>query len=173
MSGMINPAWIQRYNEQPNPTNIIQSWDLGRKSVCTIWQSNKKQHSIVSMAYCNESMEVDKHIIEVAGNWIPSAILIEECAQGNKVLQELRLTTSLPLIATRPRNSSIERFARIVPYFETGQIYLPKKAPWLADYECELFNFPEGRGDKMASTTSQYLNWIKDKETAPMRIRRF
>lgn len=173
MNEMISPAWIQRYNEQPDPTNIIQSWDLGKKSVCTIWQRDKKRHSIVSVAYCNELMEVDKYIIEVAGNWIPSAILIEECVQGNKVLQQLRRATNLPLIATRPRNSSIERFARITAYFEAGQIYLPEKASWLADYECELFTFPEGRGDKMISTTSQYLNWIKDKETAPMRIRRF
>ena len=29
--------------------------------------------------------------------------------------------------------------------FEAGQVYLPTRAPWLADLEAELFSFPGSR----------------------------
>jgi phage terminase large subunit-like protein len=54
--------------------------------------------------------------------------------------------------------------------FEAGQVFLPERAPWLADLEAELFAFPGGRHDDQCDSVSQALS-----ETAvrfPMRISR-
>src|SRR5260221_13824720 len=45
---------------------------------------------------------------------------------------------------------------------ENGFVYLPKNAPWLADYLHELMMFPKGKHDDQVDSTSQalqYLNW--------------
>ena len=41
--------------------------------------------------------------------------------------------------------------------FESGQVFHPYEAPWLADYEAELFVFPNGRHDDQVDSISQAL----------------
>src|SRR5215218_10122994 len=41
--------------------------------------------------------------------------------------------------------------------FESGQVFFPKEAPWLADLEAELFAFPSGRHDDQVDSISQAL----------------
>ena len=41
--------------------------------------------------------------------------------------------------------------------FESGQVFFPKEAPWLADLEAELFAFPNGRHDDQVDSISQAL----------------
>ena len=43
---------------------------------------------------------------------------------------------------------------------ESGQVFLPRKAPWLEDLRLELLQFPYGRHDDQADSISQFLNWI-------------
>lgn len=42
--------------------------------------------------------------------------------------------------------------------FETGQVFLPERAPWLADFETELFAFPGSRHDDQCDSVSQALS---------------
>jgi hypothetical protein len=41
--------------------------------------------------------------------------------------------------------------------FESGQVFFPNRAPWLADLEAELFAFPIGRHDDQVDSISQAL----------------
>ena len=41
--------------------------------------------------------------------------------------------------------------------FGAGQVYLPERAPWLAEFEAELFAFPNGKHDDQVDTVSQVL----------------
>jgi hypothetical protein len=41
--------------------------------------------------------------------------------------------------------------------FESGSVFLPKQAPWLHDYEAELFAFPNVRFDDQVDSTFQAL----------------
>ena len=41
--------------------------------------------------------------------------------------------------------------------FEAGEVLLPKRAPWLADLESELFAFPGSRHDDQCDSISQAL----------------
>ena len=44
--------------------------------------------------------------------------------------------------------------------FEAGNILLPKKAPWLADFETELLAFPNGRYDDQVDALLLFLDWF-------------
>jgi len=41
--------------------------------------------------------------------------------------------------------------------FEAGLVHLPENAPWLADFEAELFAFPGSRYDDQIDSVSQAL----------------
>ena len=40
---------------------------------------------------------------------------------------------------------------------EAGQVLLPRRAPWLAEFEAELFAFPAARHDDQCDSVSQAL----------------
>jgi hypothetical protein len=42
--------------------------------------------------------------------------------------------------------------------FEAGQVFLPERASWLADFETELFAFPGSRNDDQCDSVSQALS---------------
>jgi len=41
--------------------------------------------------------------------------------------------------------------------FEAGHVLLPRRAPWLADFEAELFAFPGARHDDQCDSVSQAI----------------
>jgi len=43
-------------------------------------------------------------------------------------------------------------------------VALPKVAPWLAAFETELMEFPNGAHDDQVDALAQYLNWVRDKQ---------
>ena len=42
---------------------------------------------------------------------------------------------------------------------EAGRVYLPVRAPWLADFEAEVLAFPSGKHDDQVDSMSQFLTW--------------
>jgi predicted phage terminase large subunit-like protein len=46
---------------------------------------------------------------------------------------------------------------------ENGFVYLPEKAEWLAEYLHELKTFPNGKHDDQVDSTSQALQWVKQR----------
>jgi len=44
---------------------------------------------------------------------------------------------------------------------ESGFVYLPETAPWLAEYLHEMTVFPKGKHDDQVDSTAQFLDWFK------------
>ena len=59
------------------------------------------------------------------------------------------------------------RLNSITNIIENGLVFLPEKAAWLAEYLHELMTFPNGKYDDQADSTSQALDWIKDRRSEP------
>ena len=57
----------------------------------------------------------------------------------------------------KPKHDKKIRMAIQSAKFESGQVFFPKEAPWLADLEAELFAFPSGRHDDQVDSISQAL----------------
>jgi phage terminase large subunit-like protein len=57
-----------------------------------------------------------------------------------------------------PIGDKVSRMAVATAKLEAGQVYLPSRAPWLADLEAELFAFPGSRHDDQCDSISQALD---------------
>jgi predicted phage terminase large subunit-like protein len=53
--------------------------------------------------------------------------------------------------------------------FESGQVFLPKEAPWLATFEAELFAFPGSKHDDQVDSVSQALGYQGSSYDSSMR----
>ena len=103
-----------------------------------------------------------QRVLTLAQQWRPHAVLIEDKASGSTLLQDLRVSSQLPVLAFEPGQRSKEvRWQAVTPLLEAGRVKLPQQADWLPDYEAELLHFPQGAHDDAVDSTSQYLNWVR------------
>lgn len=179
-SGMIKQEWLKRYQGVPdNLSNITQSWDTAISvnntsdfSVCTTWTKIENRFYLLDVYRAKlEYLNLKKQFFSLAQRWNPHAILIEEKASGQQLIQEFKVSSDLPIISIIPRNDKLTRFNQIVPLIESGRIFLPHHAIWLSDFEYEMLMFPDAHHDDQVDSVVQYLQWIKTRNSGGMRIR--
>ncbi len=66
-----------------------------------------------------------------------------------------------------PDGDKIMRLHAQTATIENGFVWLPREAPWLAEYLRELTLFPAGRHDDQVDSTAQALAWIRSRPRAP------
>ena len=99
-------------------------------------------------------------VASLAEQWRPHAILIEDKSSGQSLIQEMRGRFTQPVIAIEPAGSKLDRLVAVSSLFEGGLVHLPEHAPWLIDYESELFGYPLTTHDDQIDSTSQALAWM-------------
>jgi predicted phage terminase large subunit-like protein len=159
---------------------IIQSWDTAIKSgkqhdasVCLTFRFRGGIHYLLDAAVLRlEYPDLKRAVSRLAACFSPDAILIEDKASGQSILQDVRREGVLPLIAIQPKNDKITRVARITPMLEAGLVALPHVAPWLAAFESELIGFPNAAHDDQVDALSQYLSWVRDSAAFKPTLRR-
>ena len=62
------------------------------------------------------------------------------------------------IIAVRPDRDKVSRMAVASAKSDAGQVFLPERASWLADFETELFAFPGSRNYDQCDSVSQALS---------------
>lgn len=184
--GLVKLAWFQRYTAAPaNPLRILQSWDTGLKaaeandpSVCTTWAETPTGCYLLDVFRQRlEYPDLKRTVQSLAARWSPSLVIIEDKASGQSLLQDLRVSTSIPLLPVEPKGDKVVRLMAVSAMIEGGRVFLPEVAPWLTDYETELAVFPNAAHDDQVDSTSQallymttgggWLNWI-EQEAAEM-----
>lgn len=179
---MIKRSWFdgKRYNARPsNPIKVVQSWDTANKaaalndpSVCSTWIETEVGYYLVDVLVLKGEYPVikraviNKYIQFQEMGLTPSAVLIEDKSSGQSIIQELRSGTTpiIPVIAINPCSDKITRMSIASDLIEAGRVWLPESAPWLIDYEEELFSFPRAKHDDQVDSTSQFLNWVVSKK---------
>jgi len=179
---MVRPWWLVRYEKAPLAfERVVQSWDTAIKSgeqhdasVClTFGELEGRSYLVDACCARVEYPELRRLFMHLASRWQPQAILIEDRASGQQLLQDMRREGTLPLIPCQSRHDKITRFAAISAMIEAGRLLLPVQASWLADFEAELFSFPAGRHDDHVDALTQYLDWVRCRNWQYMRIRGF
>lgn len=178
--GMIKREWLKYYGAKPEGGFIAQSWDTAIKSKSasdytagvTILTVESGYHVLDVVREKVEYPEMRRLVLAQAEKWRPEAILIEDKASGQSLLQELRRETALPVIPCRPKEDKITRLAAVSPLIEAGKLLLSSGASWLGEFEAELLSFPAGSHDDMVDALSQALAYFKEKRPAAMRMRR-
>jgi predicted phage terminase large subunit-like protein len=78
------------------------------------------------------------------------------------MIQEMQanLVTGVPIPkGVQPEGDKLVRMEAQAARFESGQIHLPKEAPWLDEFLRELLAFPASRHDDQIDSVSLFLNW--------------
>jgi predicted phage terminase large subunit-like protein len=179
--GIVDLAWFKRYGAAPAaPLRIVQSWDTAFKggalndpSVCGTWAETETGFYLLHVARRRlEYPALKRAAMSLAALWSPDAILIEDKASGQSLIQDLRSQTRLPVIALRPEADKLTRMSTASPAIEAGRVFLPETADWLDDYEAEMAIFPNGAHDDQVDITSQFLRWATARRRAAPRMRR-
>ena len=89
----------------------------------------------------------------------PVRVLIEDRASGQSLLQDLKVSTRIPVIAISPDANKQIRMDSASPMIEAGRVWLPDRAAWLVNYETQIARFPLWREDDLVDSTSQFLRW--------------
>ena len=165
---LIQRAWPKRYDTPPAEfLRVVQSWDTAYKdkdindpSVCTTW--GETRHGWYLLDVFRQRMQypdLKRMVASLYKKWQPSAVLIEDKASGQSLIQELRADTRVPVVAIEPAGSKLDRLIAVSPRFEAGQVYFPNYAPWLPDFESEIFGYPLVTHDDQVDSVSQFISW--------------
>jgi predicted phage terminase large subunit-like protein len=176
---LIKAEWIKKYKQAPeNYNNIIHSWDMACKpgikndySVCTIWGELDGIYYLLNVFKERLSYpDLKKEVLSLSHKWQPDIILIEDKASGTSIIQDLEKEKNLPIIAVKVLNNKQDRFMAITTFFEAGKIIIPESCDWVSSYEREILNFPFVANDDQADSTSQFLNYVRQRKANSMRI---
>jgi predicted phage terminase large subunit-like protein len=156
-------------------SRIVQSWDTAFKrgtendfSVCTTWGAGENGYYLLHVWRGRvEFPELKRVLASLAEQWKPNAILVEDRASGQSLIQELKQFTALPILPVKVDSDKQTRAQAVTPLMEAGKIFLPESAPWVNDFIEEMACFPHGMHDDVVDATTQALNYLREEPQLP------
>jgi predicted phage terminase large subunit-like protein len=100
----------------------------------------------------------------------PNVVLIEDKASGQSLIQELQKESRLPIKAIKVDRDKVSRANAITPLIESGRVYLPQAAAWLADFLDEISSFPAAAHDDMVDAFTQALGFVRRPLASKLRL---
>ncbi len=156
-------------------SRTVQSWDTAFKkgaendfSVCTTWGVAENGHYLLHLWRGRvEFPELKRALASLAEQWKPDAILVEDRASGQSLIQELKLGTSLPVLPIKADSDKLARAQAVTPLIEAGKVFLLESASWLSDFLDEMAAFPNAVHDDIVDSTTQALNYLRKQSVSP------
>ena len=181
---IIKANWLMTYDELPPAENIkyrLQSWDTAVKtkemndhSVCTSWVVDRQDRCYLVDVFRKklEYPDLKRAIVETAKHFRPHKILIEDKASGSSLIQDLKREGLTKVEAYQPPagQDKIMRLNTLTHIFESGKVFLPKQAPWLADYRLELLGCPGAKHDDQVDSTTQALDFFYNHHATSLNV---
>ena len=171
---IIKPEWFRHYGPEELPgyfSNRIQSWDTASKSaesndfsVCTTWGVLDDNYYLLDVFRKRlEYPDLRRAVKEQYLKHSPNAVVMEDKGSGIALLQDLRSDGifCLKAICPPPGNDKVMRLMAQSAVFENGRVWLPKDAPWRAEYVRELTSFPGTKHDDQVDSTTQALQYLR------------
>jgi predicted phage terminase large subunit-like protein len=90
---------------------------------------------------------------KLADEWQPDQIGIEAVAFQLAIVQEAR-RDGLPVVELKPDRDKVSRALTAAARLEGGNVWWPKGARWLDEWESELLLFPNARHDDQVDALS-------------------
>lgn len=169
--------WLRYYRATPAFKRLIQSWDTAFKekqtsdySVCQLWGEADNGYYLVDQWRARaEFPELVAAFKAVYARDHPQAVLVEDAASGQSLIQAIKKETAIPVLPVKVDRDKVARANAVTPLFESGRVFLPESASWLMDYVEELASFPAGAHDDQVDTTTQALLYLTGRSpTAPV-----
>lgn len=168
--GIFKRQWWAYYDSPPeNPRRIILSLDTAFKtgetsdySVIEVWAETTTGYYLLHVWRQRADFPtLCRATQELASQWRANAVLIEDAASGQSLVQALTATSALPVIPVRPYGNKEARASAISPYVESGKVFLPRWAGWLGNFLDEVSSFPSAPHDDLVDSLSQFLGWVR------------
>ena len=172
---ILKRQWWQFYDERPRLLQrIVQSWDTAfdKKTssdytVCGTWAEGDRGFYLLDVWRSRvEFPELKRAFVALFNEWLPYAVLIENKASGQSLIQEANRGSTIPVIAVEAIKSKEIRAHLVTPLLESGRVWLPANATWLRDYLDECEAFPSGVHDDQVDMTTQALIWLREHPVA-------
>jgi predicted phage terminase large subunit-like protein len=168
--GIFKTAWWQWYRPDAAPKfrRVVQSWDTAFKtkeandySVCTTWGETDTGFYLLDIWKDKQEFpDLKRTIVSLAAKWRPNAILIEDKASGQSLIQDLRRETRLAIIPITPTRDKVARANLVTPIIESGRVYLPEGHPESAALVHSASQFPNGAHDDDVDSVTQALTYM-------------
>ncbi|MBU8921374.1 MAG: phage terminase large subunit [Bacteroidales bacterium] len=166
---IIKRDWWQYYKERPEFIRIIHSWDTAFKdkqqndySVCTVWGETQTGYYLLDVWRGKvEFPELKRTVIALFERDKPTAVIVEDKASGQSLIQELERETKIPVLPVKVDSNKVARANAVTPTIEAGRVFIPKSAPWQFDYIEELSAFPNAEHDDQVDSTTQALSFMR------------
>ncbi len=166
---IIKREWWKFYRERPKFLRIVQSWDTAFKTenwndytVCTTWGETDTGWYLLDVWRVKvEFPELKRAVVALYERDLPDAVIVEDKASGQSLIQELIRETKIPVLAIKVDRDKIARANLVTPTIESGRVYLPEQAEWLHGFIEELSNFPNGSYNDQVDSTTQALSWMR------------
>lgn len=172
---LVQREWFRFYDRAPERQvgdAVIQSWDTASKgqatsdySVCVTALVRRREVYILDVFRDRLKFpDLVKKSIELARRYDATNLLIEDTASGTQLLDVLKdsLPAGVPRpIRIQPKGDKESRMSGASNRIVSGEVLLPKDAPWLASFLDEVLSFPGGRFDDQVDAFAQLLNWRK------------
>ena len=163
--------------ELPNFTMCTQSWDTAIKdkesnsyTVCTTWGHSEQGYFLMDVWRKHvEFPEMMAAMGDLAAEWKPDAILIEDKASGQSAIQELQ-RGNLPVIAIKVDTDKTARARAASPTAESGKVWIPRDKVWAATFIDECCTFPKGEFNDQVDSMTQFINWSRAADTPLMAM---
>jgi len=182
--GLIKTAWFKSYDPDALPRNakgeltmsrVIQIWDTAHKekqqndrSAClTLAQTRIPTRYYVLDLFVGRLAFPDLTRAATAqyDKWNPDRVIIEDKSSGISLIQQLRRDTHVPLRAIPAVDDKVTRANTVTGIIEAGQVFIPERAPWLADFLKEIGDFPTGAHDDIVDVLVHGLRFLKPRLT--------
>ncbi|MGD0421081.1 MAG: phage terminase large subunit [Xanthobacteraceae bacterium] len=181
---MIKLVWLKFYEPGEQPANfsrIVQSWDTANKateisdySVCTTWGVDGKNYYLLHVFRQKLNYpDLKRAVLAEAARHNAGTILIEDKASGTQLIQDLKSEFVNGVTEYKPPSGSdkVMRLHAQAAMFENGRVFLPRTAPWLADYIHELTSFPGPQYNDQVDSTTQFLDYIRSDDSLEVWIK--
>jgi predicted phage terminase large subunit-like protein len=93
------------------------------------------------------------------GSGVLRSFNVEDKASGTGLIQTLK-GEGIPILGIQRSVDKITRAMDAIPLIQSGNVLLPRNAPWLSDYLSEFAAFPKGANDDQVDPTMDAINAI-------------
>lgn len=164
--GVFKREWWRFFREAPRCSRIIQSWDTAFKtgehnaySVAQTWGVADNGYYLLDQLRDRlEYPELKRAVLAVYEKHKPAEVLVEDKASGQSLVQDLQRGSRVPLKPVQVKDGDkLLRAHTVSPLVESGKVFLPERAEWLADFLDELSRFPNSAYADQTDALTQAL----------------
>lgn len=119
-----------------------------------------------------EYPDLKRKILEVADRERTNAILIEDTAAGQSILQEMYRSTGRAVIPVKVTASKEARATAVAPMCEAKRVLLPNSSTWGGTFLDQMSSFPTGVHDDIVDAFVNGMTWLMTRQKNERTTRR-